>query len=91
MEKLGDDLWDAPKEYRQLLRGWVTLLENSLLAATGEAAGESPLQNVMGKREERAVPSALGMVEEVSGEDEELGPRANLLLGHHLRHQSYPY
>ena len=49
------------------------LLEDSLAAVRGEAAGEAALQEAVREGEERAVPSAPETVEEVSGKDEGVG------------------
>ena len=43
LEELSDSLWDAVKKESQLLRGHVTLLEDSLAAVREEAARESTL------------------------------------------------
>ena len=52
-----------------------------MLAAREEAAGGSTLQEALGEVEERAVPSALEMVEEI-WERMGVGLRAYLLMGH---------
>lgn len=64
LEELGDDLRDAPKTKRQLLRSWFLILEETLAAAREEAARES-LQEAVREGEERVVPSAEG----IPGED----------------------
>ena len=73
LEELGNDLLDALKKERQ-----VALLEDML--AVRERQPENPhCRRPWGAGEGRAEPSALEMVEETLGEDEGVGPRANLL------------
>ena len=85
LEELGDNLWDAVKEERQLLKRQVTLLKDSLAAASGETAGKATLQEAMGEGEERVVPSVPEMgdeeslVEEPEAEEEKVRPLADLL------------
>ena len=57
LEELGNELQDALKKERQLLRRWVALLEDTL-SAKEETAGESALREIMWVGGERSSASS---------------------------------
>ena len=81
MEELGDNLWDAVKEERQLLKRQIKLLENSLAAVREEMTGKAALQEAVEEGEEKVVASAPEMVEEETLEEKPEGEEEEWAIG----------